>query len=48
MLGCVVLGDMFEENGYGSAAGRVYDINYLAPCIGAAHFSQVKYIVVLG
>lgn len=43
---CLVIGDLFEENGYGSAAGRVYDINGIAPCIGAAHFSQVKYIVV--
>lgn len=44
--GCIVIGDLFEENGYGSAAGRVYDIKGLSPCLGAAHFSQVKYIVV--
>ncbi len=43
---CQVLGDIFEENGYGSAGGRVYDINALSPCIGASHFQQVKYIVV--
>ena len=46
-VGCQVIGDLFEENGYGSAAGRVYDIKALAPCLGAAHFSQVKYIVVI-
>ena len=43
---CLVLGDIFEENGYGSAGGRIYGINALAPCIGASHFQQVKYIVV--
>ena len=45
---CIVLGDLFEKNGYGSAAGRVYDIKGVAPCLGAAHFSQIKYIVVKG
>jgi hypothetical protein len=41
-----VIGDIFEENGYGSAGGRVYSKYALAPCIGASHFQQVKYIVV--
>ena len=41
-----VIGDIFEENGYGSAGGRVYSKYCLAPCIGASHFQQVKYIVV--
>ena len=45
-LGCKVIGDLYEENGYGSAGGRIYDITGLAPCIGASHFQQVKYIVV--
>ena len=44
--GCKVIGDLFQDNGYGSAGGRVYDINGICPCIGAAHFSQVKYILV--
>lgn len=44
--GCLVIGDLFQDNGYGSAGGRVYDINGICPCIGDAHFSQVKYILV--
>ena len=43
---CHVLGDIFDENGYGSAAGRVYGIYALSPSIGASHFNQVKYILV--
>ena len=43
---CHVIGDIFDENGYGSAAGRVYGIYGLSPCIGASHFNQVKYILV--
>lgn len=43
--GIVVLGDIFEENGYGSAGGRVYSVFHLCPCLGASHFQSAKYIV---
>ena len=39
-----ILGDIFEDNGYGSMAGRVYAPEGLAPAFGASHFQQVKYI----
>ena len=44
--GCQVIGDIYADNNYGSAGGRVYDIKGISPCLGAAHFSQVKYILV--
>lgn len=45
--GCQVIGDIYSDNGYGSAGGRVYDTKYISPAIGASHFQQVKYILVV-
>lgn len=41
-----VLGDIYDWNGYGSAAGRVYSIFGLAPALGESHFNSIKYILV--
>ena len=30
---CLIIGDLFEENGYGSAGGRIYDKNGICPTI---------------
>ena len=43
--GIVVLGDIYEWNGYGSAGGRIYSPLFLSPCLGASHFQSAKYIV---
>lgn len=40
-----VLGDMFQDNGHGSMAGRVYDTGGQCPALGASHFQQIKYIL---
>lgn len=42
----IILGDIFEENGYKSAGGRVYNPKGLCSCIGASHFQHEKYILV--
>lgn len=41
----IVVGDLFEENGHGSAAGRVYSGGGIAPALGASHFQQEKWIL---
>lgn len=41
----IVKGDLYEDNGHGSAAGRVYGVGGVSPTIGASHFSQIKYIL---
>ena len=40
-----VIGDLFEDNGHGSMAGRVYDTDGQCPALGASHFQQIKYIL---
>lgn len=41
----IVIGDLYEDNGYGSEAGRVYSGGGIAPALGASHFCQIKYIL---
>lgn len=40
-----VLGDIYEDNGYGSQGGRVYDTEGIVAALGASHFQQEKYIL---
>lgn len=41
----IVVGNLWADNGYNSASGRVYSGGGISPCIGASHFEQVKYIL---
>lgn len=41
-----IVGDLWADNGHGSAAGRVYDIGGVSPCIGASHFNSIVNILV--
>lgn len=41
----IVVGDLFEDNGHGSMAGRVYHTEGVCPSLGASHFQQIKYIL---
>ena len=43
--GVDVVGDIWEDNGHGSMAGRVYNTEGLCPTLGASHFQQIKYIL---
>lgn len=42
----IVLGDLWEDNGHSSAAGRVYSGCGCCPTIGASHFDSIKHIIV--
>lgn len=42
----IVVGDLWEDNGHSSMAGRVYSGGGIAPTIGASHFQQIKYVLV--
>lgn len=44
--GVDVVGDLWEDNGHGSMAGRVYNTEGQCPTLGASHFQQIKYICV--
>lgn len=41
-----VIGDLFEDNGQGSAAGRVYGTGGVSPTLGASNFQIAKWILV--
>jgi DNA (cytosine-5)-methyltransferase 1 len=43
--GVDVVGDLWEDNGHGSMAGRVYNTEGQCPTLGASHFQQIKYIL---
>lgn len=43
--GIDVIGDLWEDNGHKSMAGRIYNPNGQYPTLGASHFQQIKYIV---
>lgn len=41
-----VIGDLFEENGHNSAAGRIYGVGGVSPTLGASNFQIAKWILV--